>query len=274
MTSHDRAHLLSIGEFSRMTFLSVKTLRHYHETGLLEPVRIDPSSGYRFYDVSQVATAQVIRRFRDLDLPIERLRAFLDAPDEGARNAVIVDHLDKMSGQLRETQATVDSLRQMLAEDGKAFPVSYRDEPALTTLAITDEVAAADVVGWWMDAFRDLHRAVRVSGATRVGPDGALFPTEFFTDEVGRLVAFVPVGAVPARLPARVTAYDVPASRLALTTFDGPPLDLDRAYGALGRWVVEQASASEGPVRERYLPTGDEDDLLAHTTEVCWPVTG
>jgi effector-binding domain-containing protein len=64
----------------------------------------------------------------------------------------------------------------------------------------------------------------------------------------------------------------VPASRVAVTTFDGPPLDLDRAYGALGRWVLEQASASEGPVRERYLPTGDEDDLLAHATEVCWPV--
>jgi DNA-binding transcriptional MerR regulator/effector-binding domain-containing protein len=272
MTSDDRRQLLSIGEFSRMTFLSVKTLRHYHETGLLEPVRIDPSSGYRFYHVSQVTTAQLIRRFRDLDLPIDRLRAFLLAPDDEARNAVIVDHLDRMSAQLQQTQATVDSLRRMLAEEEMAFPISYRDEPTLTTLAISDVVPAAEVVGWWLDAFRDLHRAVRVSGASRAGTDGALFPTEFFADEAGGWVAFVPVHEVPARLPGRVTAYDVPASRLAVTTFDGPLLDLDRAYGAVGRWVVEQASASEGPVRERYQPTGDEDDLLAHTTEVCWPV--
>jgi DNA-binding transcriptional MerR regulator len=270
----DDARLISIGDFARMTFLSVKTLRHYHETGLLAPARIDPSSGYRYYDVSQVATAQVIRRFRDLDLPIERLRAFLDAPDEEARNDVIVNHLDKMSAQLRETQETVESLRRMLVDDGAAFPVAYRTDPTLTTLAITDHVGGADVVAWWMEAFRDLHRAVRVSGAVRAGVDGALFPTEFFAEEAGTLVAFVPVREVPARLPARVTSYDVPASRLAVTTFDGPPLDLDRAYGALGRWVVEQASASEGPVRERYLPTGDEDDLLAHTTEVCWPVAG
>jgi effector-binding domain-containing protein len=123
-----------------------------------------------------------------------------------------------------------------------------------------------------MDAFRELHRAVRVSGADRTGTDGALFPTEFFADEVGDLVAFVPVAVVPARLPSRVTAYQVPAGRLAVTTFDGPPLDLDRAYGAVGRWVIDQATSSPGPVRERYLPTGDEDDLLAHTTEVCWPV--
>jgi DNA-binding transcriptional MerR regulator/effector-binding domain-containing protein len=268
----DDARLISIGDFSRMTFLSVKTLRHYHETGLLAPARIDPSSGYRYYDVSQVATAQVIRRFRDLDLPIERLRAFLDASDEEARNTVIVNHLDKMSAQLQETQATVESLRRMLVDDGAAFPVSYRDDPTLTTLAISDHVGGEDVVGWWMEAFRELHRAVRVSGATRAGADGALFPTEFFAEEAGTLVAFVPVREVPARLPSRVASYDVPASRLAVTTFEGPPLDLDRAYGALGRWVFQQASTSPGPVRERYLPTGDEDDLLAHTTEVCWPV--
>jgi len=265
--------LLSIGEFSRMTFLSVKTLRHYHETGLLAPARIDESSGYRYYDVSQVTTAQLIRRFRDLDLPIEHLRAFLAAPDEESRNAVIVDHLDRMSAQLQETQSTVDSLRQMLVEEAGAFPVAYRDEPTLTALAVVDRVAGADVVAWWMDAFHALHRTVRVSGATRLGTDGALFPTEFFTDEVGDLVAFVPVTAVPDDLPARVTTYQVPAARLAVTTFDGPPLDLDRAYGAVGRWVFDQAASSPGPVRERYLPTGDEDDLLAHTTEVCWPVS-
>ncbi len=267
-----RGQLLSIGEFSRMTFLSVKTLRHYHETGLLEPVRIDPSSGYRFYDVSQVSTAQVIRRFRDLDLPVERLREFLAAPDELSRNEVIVEHLGKMSAQLHETQATVDSLRRMLVEEEAAFPVAYREEPVLTTLAVGDRVAGADVVAWWMDAFRRLHRAVRVSGAARAGTDGALFPTEFFAEEVGDLVAFVPVTEVPSVPPSGITVYDVPASRLAVTTFDGPPLDLDRAYGAVGRWVFDQATASPGPVRERYLPTGDEDDLLAHTTEVCWPV--
>jgi DNA-binding transcriptional MerR regulator/effector-binding domain-containing protein len=266
--------LLSIGEFSRMTFLSVKTLRHYHETGLLAPAHIDPATGYRYYGVSQVTTAQVIRRFRDLDLPIEHLRVFLDAPDEEARNDVIVDHLNRMSTQLQETQATVDSLRRMLVEEEAAFPVAYRDEPVLTTLAVRDRVAGADVVAWWMDAFRRLHRAVRVGDAVRAGTDGALFPTEFFTEEVGDLVAFVPVTEVPSLLPSGVTAYDVPASRLAVTTFDGPPLDLDRAYGAVGRWVFDQATTSPGPVRERYLPTGDEDDLLAHTTEVCWPVAG
>jgi DNA-binding transcriptional MerR regulator len=266
--------LVSIGEFSKMTFLSVKTLRHYHEEGLLAPARIDPSSGYRFYDAGQVATAQLIRRFRELDLPIGRLREFLDAPDEPARNRVIVDHLDKMSAQLAETRATVESLKRMLVAEDAEFPVEYRADPDLTTLAIRSRVSGADVVAWWMESFRTLHRALRASGATRSGLDGTMFPTDFFTDTIGDLVAFVPVETVPERLPAGVTPYVVPAAQVAVTVFDGPAMDLDRAYGALGRRVLDRAIASDGPIRERYAPTGDPADLLAHTTEVCWPVSG
>ena len=66
--------LVPIGDFSRMTHLSVKALRFYHDQGLLEPARIDPYSGYRFYDPRQVPVAQVIRRFRDLDMPLDQVR--------------------------------------------------------------------------------------------------------------------------------------------------------------------------------------------------------
>ena len=168
--------LVSIGQFSKMTFLSVKTLRHYHDEGLLEPARIDPATGYRFYEASQIATAQVIRRFRDLDLPIGRLRDFLDAPDEAARNAVIVEHLDRMSAQLHETQATVESLRRILTDDGSGFPVSYRSEPEVTTLAIAGRIASADVVAWWLESFRELHRTLRSPRPSAPAPTACSSP--------------------------------------------------------------------------------------------------
>src|SRR4051794_16289330 len=44
---------LSIGDFSRMTYLSVKALRHYHEQGVLEPAEVDPATGYRYYAPGQ-----------------------------------------------------------------------------------------------------------------------------------------------------------------------------------------------------------------------------
>ena len=68
---------LAIGDFSRMTHLSIKALRHYHDVGLLEPAEIDPTSGYRFYEPSQVPIAQVIRRFRDLGMPLDETVALL-----------------------------------------------------------------------------------------------------------------------------------------------------------------------------------------------------
>ena len=46
--------LVTIGDFSRMTHLSVKALRHYHDVGLLEPAQVDTASGYRLYQASQV----------------------------------------------------------------------------------------------------------------------------------------------------------------------------------------------------------------------------
>jgi DNA-binding transcriptional MerR regulator len=86
--------LLNIGEFSRMTHLSVKALRHYHDMGVLEPALIDPHSGYRSFGADQVTAAQVIRRLRDLGMPLDSIRAVLLAPDLAARNREITAHLD------------------------------------------------------------------------------------------------------------------------------------------------------------------------------------
>jgi DNA-binding transcriptional MerR regulator len=111
---------VSIGDFSRMTFLSVKALRHYHEVGLLPPVEIDPGSGYRRYDLAQVPTAQVIRRLRELGMSLEDVRVVIDAPDVHARNAAISAHLRRMEGELEQTRTTVKSLRMLLDETAPA----------------------------------------------------------------------------------------------------------------------------------------------------------
>jgi DNA-binding transcriptional MerR regulator len=48
---------LSIGEYSRAPYLNLKTLRHYEDSGLLEPSPVDPSSGYRYYRLDLIGTA-------------------------------------------------------------------------------------------------------------------------------------------------------------------------------------------------------------------------
>jgi hypothetical protein len=67
----DRADpLMSIGLFSRASLASVKALRLYHEQGLLIPAAVDSATGYRSSRVSQLADARVIKRLRDLDVPL------------------------------------------------------------------------------------------------------------------------------------------------------------------------------------------------------------
>jgi DNA-binding transcriptional MerR regulator len=266
---------LGIGDFSRMTYLSVKALRHYHDVGVLAPAEIDPASGYRYYAPNQVSLAQMIRRLRDLGVPLADVKAIVQAPDEQTRDRALIAHLARMERQLEETQQTVASLRTLLQRAPDQVAVEYRDVPVTPALAIREQVRSEVGIAWWMDAFTLLHKAVRYAGVERTGPDGVLFSSGFFELEEGEVTAFVPVsGAVTGtRWPERVRQLEIPAARLAVTLHTGPFNDLDLTYGALGTYVLEHAAGAPGPIREYYLPTGDPADLLAHTTEVCWPVT-
>jgi hypothetical protein len=72
---------LSIGDFSRATHMTVKTLRHYHQIGLLKPAEVDACTSYRRYGTDQIPVAQVISRFRELDMPLGEIQGVLSAPD-------------------------------------------------------------------------------------------------------------------------------------------------------------------------------------------------
>lgn len=267
--------LLSIGDFSRMTHLSVKALRHYHELGLLEPAAVDRFTGYRSYDAAQVPTAQVIRRLRDLGMPLEQVQAVLHAPGLEIRNKEIAAHLNRMEEQLEQTRATVAGLRALLEAPAGRQPVEFRTIPATPALAVRDMVTVAEFVPWWMWAYQELYAAVDQAGLTPAGPGGALYPGELFQEEQGEVTAFVPIPSAPAAPPGPggPVVMEIPAVEAAVMLHEGPMDDLDRTYGALGTVVAERAIGVEGPIREYYLVGfRDTDDQSRHRTEVCWPV--
>jgi len=263
---------LAIGDFSRMTHLSVKALRHYHDVGLLEPAEIDPSSGYRFYEPSQLSVAQVIRRFRDLGMPLDEIRAMLAAPDIAARNQLIVAHLQRMESQLAVTQAAVSSLRSLLERPASPLAVEHRSVVPIRALAITERVTEPDLTAWWLGAFTELDAALQAAAVVPAGPRGALYPAELFEQEVGEVVAFVPV---PANVvgTSRARMIEIPAAELAVAVHHGAFADLDQTYTAVGIYVAEREIGVDGPIRELYLVTPFEtSDESEHVTEVCWPV--
>ena len=77
----DRKNLFPIGEVSKLFHISVSSLRHYENIGLLTPEYISPDSGYRYYGTEQFEVLNTIRYLRALDMPLTEIEDFLKNKD-------------------------------------------------------------------------------------------------------------------------------------------------------------------------------------------------
>ncbi|MFJ2649621.1 MerR family transcriptional regulator [Streptomyces sp. NPDC087420] len=262
---------LMVGDFSRVTHLSVKTLRHYHQVGLLHPAEVDPDTGYRYYTPDQIPTAQVIRRLRDLDMPITDVKAVLATPDVATRSALIATHLDRLESELARTRSAVDSLRNLLRRPAAA-PVEHRTVPACPAMGISTVVDRADLLAWWQGAWAELRAAVQAQDLNPAGPGGGLYADEIFQDDRGRATVFVPVEG-HVRPIGRVEALVVPAAELAVITHRGSLADADLTYGELGAYTARHEIGIAGPLREYYLRDArDTPEASQWITEIGWPI--
>ncbi len=69
--------MIRIGDFSKLSQVSVKTLRYYDETGLLKPVQADRFTGYRMYEYSQLLRLQRILALKDLGFSLDEIGQLL-----------------------------------------------------------------------------------------------------------------------------------------------------------------------------------------------------
>jgi len=69
--------MFKIGEFSRLTQVSIRMLRYYDETGLLKPTEVDAFTNYRLYSVEQIATINKIKFLRDLGFSVSEIAVIL-----------------------------------------------------------------------------------------------------------------------------------------------------------------------------------------------------
>jgi DNA-binding transcriptional MerR regulator len=126
--------LIPIGRLARLTGLSVGALRHYDEVDLLRPVDVDRFTGYRRYAAEQVDVARAIARLRDLEVPLEEIRAVLgtDDPTEQRR---------RVAGQAARVQARVDRQARILHV---LRQLSQGREPIVTATAAGTAIDALD----------------------------------------------------------------------------------------------------------------------------------
>ena len=266
------SNTLSIGDFSLMTHLSIKTLRYYHQVGLLEPAEVDPHTGYRSYCVEQLPTAQIIQRFRDLSMPIDEVKAVLAAPDLETRNALIAGHLGRLEGELEQTRQAVRSLRYLLEPAHAPISVEHQTLPATQAVGVKEVVDLSELLVWYHGALGEMYATIAVQGLQPSGPSGGLFASELFHHERGEVTIFVPI-AGSMQTVGRVSPLVVPAAEVAVTVHDGSLANVDVTYGALGVYVSRHALAVVGPVREYYLVDArTTSDATQWRTQIAWPI--
>jgi DNA-binding transcriptional MerR regulator len=263
----DDVGVLAIGEFSRLTHLSVRTLRRYHDAGLLEPAAVDDATGYRSYSPDQIPTAQVVHRLRELDVPLADVHRILRSPDPGTRAGLVAEHLQRLEAELDRTRAAVASLRRLLQPEPAVLDVELRAVPEATVAAVEADVAHGDVIAWYAGAMAELDAAVGAS----TGVPGGLYDNALFEEGRGHALVYRPTARPPRT--GRVHPATLPAVEMAVATHVGEHHDIDVTYGELGAWVVANALAVAGPVREIYrVGPRDTPEPSAWRTEIGWPV--
>jgi DNA-binding transcriptional MerR regulator len=267
--------LLPIGMFSRASSLSIKTLRAYHEAGILVPAQVDRFTGYRMYTPDQLADAAIVKRLRALDLSLELVRQVLQARDPEFTRQVLARHQLAMQARLAETERIVAEL-QSGAAPVTHTPVHVRREEAVDTVRLRGKAPESELAAWLSSAFERLFAVVAGLEVPTSGPPGVLYDPEILDDEGEPAEAFIPL-ATPVALPRseRVVALgEVPAAQVAVLVHAGDYASIGDTYRTLGAWVARHAEPSGERIREWYrVAPWDTNDAAAFRTEISWPIT-
>ncbi|WP_405427117.1 MerR family transcriptional regulator [Streptomyces erythrochromogenes] len=120
---------MQIGEVAARTELSLRTIRHYEETGLVTP-SARSQGGFRLYTETDVARLMVVRRMKPLGFTLDQMRDLLDATDRlDSESGLGADEREALLGRVREYERAateqVDKLRVQLAR-AEDFAVTLR----------------------------------------------------------------------------------------------------------------------------------------------------
>ena len=252
--------MFKIGEFSRLSRVSVRMLRHYDQLGLLTPSEIDPFTGYRYYSAEQLPRLNRILALRDLGFSLEQIAGMLEedlSMDQllGMLKLKRADVEAQMKSEQQKLQRLEVRIRQMSEQSGHgAYDVILRDiEPELA--ATYREVAEDD------DRIQQMFDKVETYVAGFDGARADKAPFSIYYDEEYRekdmdIEVAVPLKyAVPENELVRLRHLPR-LSNVACVVHVGEYADMYQAYNALLGWIEANDYRMTGPIREVYLRYG------------------
>ena len=271
--------MFTIGDFARHGQVSVRMLRHYDATGLLRPARVDPPSGYRFYEAGQLARLNRIIALKDLGFTLDQVHSMLDeqVSPEQLRGMLRLRQAELQSAIAADTSrlAQVEARLRIIEMEG-AMPtndIQVKQIPAVRVAELTAVAASLEPVSITpviQPLYRELGERLGRAGLTPAGPAIAYYEDASEGDGVV-IHATLPVNADPGS-GQDFQIIDLPEIGQAATIVHrGTMDDVLPTIQTLARWIDENGYASAGYPRELYLECPDDQDKWV--TELQEPIT-
>lgn len=290
--------MYTIGQFSFITRLPVKTLRYYDEIGLLRPARVDEATGYRYYGVEEMTQAATITLFRDLDFSLAEVAELVGL----ARNGDLGDLAEWLRRQERVVSERKVRYETLLARL-RTLTQDLEKEADMEALAVIEKQLDEQVIltlrkkGRYEELgpmYGQLFQFAGMHGIAPAGPPVYICRDEEYQPEEADLEAAVPVAGDRDAIEAavrdgggpigdeavdaedsrgRVGMRVLPGGRALAVTHVGPYERVGAAYKVLMDTVAQRGLEPTGPSREIYLtdPTQVESPE-EYVTEVVLPV--
>ena len=267
--------MLKIGEFSRLSRISIRMLRRYDEVGLLMPASVDTFSGYRYYSEDQLLTAGKIVSFRDMGFGLSAIGEILKS-DAKTLSALL-------SVKRAETLSEADNARLRLHLIDTAITRLRKDElmmeyqVSLKTLPERYVASVRQVIPSYAEEGILWKLLMTETASLHLQPaDDCLSLAIFHDQEYKETDADVEIqGAVQGSYPntEHVTFKTVAPIQVASAMYHGGYEQITPVNHAVASWVRDNGYAFNGPMFCIYhvspAQTSNPDELV---TEVCYPV--
>lgn len=269
--------MIKIGDFARLTQVSIVTLRYYDEMELLKPVKVDTFTGYRFYSVDQLPRLNRILALKDLDFSLDQIKLMLaDGLAVEQLRAMLTMQKNEVEKRLSEEEQRLQRiesrLRQIEMENKMPnYDVLIKTVPAMIVASCRMIIPTNDQVPKYLGAgFDDVYGYVRMHGAKDTGACFSLWYSPSTVYENEDVEAIVPIDHA-IKESSRVKIYELPATQVAAVVHQGNFEDFTQGHAALLEWIDANGYKIVGPYREIYIKH-DKRNLDNTTTEIQFAV--
>jgi DNA-binding transcriptional MerR regulator len=268
--------MLKIGEFSKLSRVSIRMLRHYDEIGLLKPAEIDRFTGYRYYNPDQLPVIGRITALKDMGFQLADIVKILDVYDD---RETLDDYFAMRQAELKEIAETahyqmrlLDTARKRLRkEQNMSYNVSIKTIPERYAATVHMTIPRYEDEGLVWQILNEETAPLNVIPA-----EPCLVAAEYLDDEYKEedveLVAWKTVkGDYPDT--EHVKFKTLPAVKVASCMVKGVYDQMPEVYGAVISWVNDNGYECAGPMFNIYHvsphETQNPDEFV---TEVCYAV--